>query len=227
VISADARSLREQLHRLQVLRGAGAQPPSRLAELKAWQSARLRRTYGDFSEQPRYRAATSFFIDDLYGPKDFSSRDAAMLRIFPVMTRMLPASAVETAALAIELEALSEALDQRTAVALPPGPISDATYAEAYNATTREDRHRQIELLMAVGARLDRLVTKPLVARTLRLMRKPAHLAGMSDLQDFLERGFESFRAMDGAAEFLATVREREERILSGLFSRAADPFSV
>jgi hypothetical protein len=227
VISADAKSLREQLQRLQALRGPSAIAPPRLAELKAWQSARLTRTYADFASQPRYRAATSFFIDDLYGAKDFSRRDASMLRIFPVMTRILPATAVETAALAIELEALSEALDQATARALAPGPITDATYADAYRATSPDDRRRQIDLVVAVGDRLDLLVRKPLVRRTLRLMRNPARLAGMTDLQDFLERGFEAFRAMGGSAEFLATVRSREERILNRLFSSEADPFSA
>ena len=226
MISADAKSLRKQLERLKALRGPNAASPPRLAELKAWQAARLTATYADISSQPRYRAATTFFIDDLYGPKDFSGRDAAMLRIFPVMTRVLPASAVETAALAIELEALSEALDQQTAAALAPGPITEATYAEAYRVTAPADRHRQIDLIIAVGDRLDQLVRKPLVSRTLKLMRNPARLAGMSDLQDFLERGYAAFRDMGGASEFLATARAREERTLNRLFSREPDPFS-
>lgn len=226
MISADAKSLRKQLERLKALRGPNAAPPPRLAELKAWQAARLTATYADISSQPRYRAATTFFIEDLYGPKDFSGRDAAMLRIFPVMTRVLPASAVETAALAIELEALSEALDQQTAAALAPGPITEETYAEAYRVTAPADRHRQIDLIIAVGDRLDQLVRKPLVSRTLKLMRNPARIAGMSDLQDFLERGYAAFRDMGGASEFLATARAREERTLNRLFSREPDPFS-
>ena len=85
-----AARLERQLRQLRELRGPGSAVPPRLQELKAWQSQRLQRTYADFSAQPRYRAATSFFIDDLYGAKDFSSRDQAMLRILPVMTRMLP-----------------------------------------------------------------------------------------------------------------------------------------
>src|SRR5207248_3738 len=82
--------------------------PARLQELKAFQAARLARSYADIAAMPRYREATAFFLADLYGPKNFSRRDAAMLRILPAMTRMLPASAVETATLAVELEALSE-----------------------------------------------------------------------------------------------------------------------
>lgn len=225
---SSADSLRTHLERLKALRGLGVAIPGRLAELKAWQSQRLAGTYADLAAQPRYRAATSFFLDDLYGAKDFSARDQEMLRILPTMARILPASAVETAALAIELEALSEHLDQRAAAALAGGAITDASYAAAYRAgSTPEERQRQVDLIDAVGRRLDALVRKPLVAGTLRLMRKPAHLAGLGDLQDFMERGFEAFRAMEGADDFLTRLKEREEVVMHRLFSGASKPFSI
>jgi hypothetical protein len=226
---ADApRDLRTHLATLKALRGAPEDNPPRLSELKRWQAQRLAASYTDVSCVPRYRAATAFFLDDLYGPKDFSARDQAMMRIVPTMARLLPASAVETAALAIELEALSETLDHRVARALPPGPIDDSSYAKAYReAGTREERERQVALIGEVGKRLDALVKRPLVLRTLKLMRTPARLAGLEDLQDFLERGFESFRLMEGAGEFLALIHERETAILNRLFSGAAQPFST
>ncbi|QJR15176.1 FFLEELY motif protein [Usitatibacter palustris] len=228
-ISAGPEALRSHLETLRDLRGrdASAGPPPRLAELKRWQSDRLARTYTDLSAQPRYRQATTFFLEDLYGPKDFSARDAEMLRIYPLLVRTLPATAVETASLAIEVDALSESLDRRTSEALPPGPIHEASYARAYRAaSTPAERERQIELIAAVGERLDRLVKKPMVYRTLKLMRTPARLAGLADLQTFLERGFASFREMDGAEEFLATIAARERAIAKALFSSQV-PFSA
>jgi hypothetical protein len=222
-----AEAIRRHLQLLKELRGPQREKPGRLAELKAWQSQRLAESYADISSQPRYRSATAFFLDDLYGPKDFSGRDQEMTRILPTMSRILPASAVETAALAIELEALSEALDHRLAAALPEGPIDSGTYAQAYRASsTRRERKRQIELIVAVGLRLDALVKKRLVFQTLKLMRRPARLAGLSDLQDFLERGFESFRVMGSADFFLETVRERESEILRRLFCGEPLPFA-
>ena len=221
-------TLRSHLEQLKSLRGDEAVAPSRLEELKAFQAERLARTYADLAQQPRYRLATDFFLGDLYGPKDFSGRDAAMLRIHGVMVRTLPDKAVETATLAIELEALSEALDHRVAAALEAGPVDEQRYAKAYRAgSTREERERQIALIVAVGRDLDSLVTKPLVYRTLKLMRTPARLAGLEDLQDFLERGFEAFRAMGGAQAFLEVVESREMEILNRLFSGAPRPFSV
>jgi hypothetical protein len=225
---AHADSLKRHLERLKELRGEGNRAPARLAELKRWQSKRLERTYADIAAQPRYKAATAFFLDDLYGPKDFSGRDQAMLRILPVMSRILPEKAVETAALSIELEAVSESLDQRLAAALPEGPIDADAYAKAYRETSsRAQRQHQIELLDAVGHRLDALVAKPLVSSTLKLMRRPAKVAGLGDLQDFLERGFAAFRGMKGADAFLALVRERETAILNRLFSGEPEPFSL
>ena len=216
----DAGAIQRHLLQLKELRGARDTLPPRLKELKRWQSARLEETYADLAAEPRYREATSFFLDDLYGPKDFSGRDQAMLRIVPVMRRLLPATAVETAALAIELEALSEDLDHRLAAALPEGPIDAESYAQAYRASsTRAERERQVELIVAVGTRLDALVRKPFVFSTLKLMRQPSRVAGLSDLQDFLERGFESFREMGGAKPFLETVRERETALIRSLFS--------
>ena len=223
-------ALREHLVRLKQLRGREARDglAPRLSELKRWQQERLARTYADLKAQPRYEAATRFFLEDLYGPKDFSGRDAAMLRIYPMLVRMLPESAVQTAALAIEVDALSEALDHKLVEVLPDGPIDDASYAKAYRESSmKAERERQIELIGEVGKRLDRLVTKPMLMRTLKLMRTPAKVAGLADLQEFLERGFDAFRAMGGATEFLGTIQARERAIASRLFSSAPAPFSV
>ena len=223
-----AATLRSHLEQLQALRGATAAAPAWLPELKAFQSRRLTRSYADIAAQPRYRMATSFFLEDLYGPKDFSRRDDAMMRILPVMARTMPAKGVEAATLAVELEALSESLDHRVALALDSAQIDDEIYARAYRTgSTRSERERQIALIVQVGRDLDWLVKKPLVYGTLKLMRGPARLAGLDGLHDFLERGFAAFRAMDGAQEFLDTIRSREMAILNRLFSGDPEPFSI
>ena len=228
--AALADAMRRHLERLKALRGTridGARA-ARVAEVKRWQTARLLKTYADLGATPRYRAATAFFVEDLYGPKDFSARDAALLRIVPVMARVLPAKAVEAAALSVEVEAVSEELDHRLAAALAEGEITESTYGEAYRkSATADERRGQIRLIVEVGERLDALVRWPFVLRTLKLMRAPARLAGLDDLQDFLERGFGAFAKMDGANEFLATVEKRETAILNRLFSGEASPFSI
>lgn len=218
-------ALKSHLEFLARLRGANVPAPARLAEVKRWQQARLASAYADLAADERYARATAFFLGQLYGPKDFSGRDAQMLRIYPAMVRILPASAVETAALAIEVDALSEDLDRRLAAAIEPGPIDWDSYARAYRASsTLAERERQIGLIDAVGRRLDRLVRKPMLLSTLKLMRRPARIAGLEGLQHFLEEGFDSFRHMDGAGDFLRAIAERESALARRLFS--GEPFS-
>jgi hypothetical protein len=54
------------------------------------------------------------------------------------------------------------------------------------------------------------------------MMRRPAILAGMGSLQQFLESGFDTFAEMghqgDGARHFLDTVRSREVSLIDRLF---------
>ena len=52
-------------------------------------------------------------------------------------------------------------------------------------------------------------------------MREPALLAGLGELQAFLERGYAAFGAMrGGAGEFVGIVVERERAIAEGAARR-------
>jgi hypothetical protein len=203
--------------------------------VRAWQADRLARTYPDLLASPRYGAAAAFFLSDLYGPKDFSARDEALGRIIPTMTRILPAAAIDTIGLAVELDALSEALDQRVAAQLrrrQPGAhaleLGEAAYAEAYRAAgSMAERERQIWLVGQIGAALDKLARKPLIAGALRVMETPARAAGLGALHEFLARGFAAFKAMRGADEFLTIIGTRESRINARLFAGDPRPFDV
>src|SRR5258706_13459856 len=96
-----AEAMRHHLERLKALRGEGghAVTSARVAEVKRWQTERLNRTYADLQATSRYRAATRFFVEDLYGPKDFTARDAARRPMVPGMGGVLSAKAVETGSL--------------------------------------------------------------------------------------------------------------------------------
>jgi len=73
--------------------------------------------------------------------------------------------------------------------------------------------------MLTVGSALDRYTRNPLLRASLRLMRGPAAIAGLGVLQAFLERGFDTFRDMGGAREFLDTVARRERELASRLFA--------
>lgn len=193
----------------------------RVRELAAFQARRLARSYADLQGTPRYGPAVEFFLADLYGPQDLTERDAQVLRALDKLKRFLPGNALQALARAFELHVLSIELDAATAAALPAGrPLDGDAYAAAYRAAGRPaDRDRQIALIGDIGTLLDGLAHRPEVGLAIRLARGPAHAAGFGQLQDFLERGFEAFRTMDGAQEFLAAIDERERALMTRLFA--------
>ena len=63
------------------------------------------------------------------------------------------------------------------------------------------------------------------VAKLLRAARLPAQLAGLSELQKFLERGFTAFAALGGADRFLNDIAARETQLAQRLFAGEPKPF--
>lgn len=209
-------------------RAANPQLAGALGHLALWQSRRLRNTYADLEQTPRYATAMRFFEEDLYGGADFTQRDADLVRVVPAMKRLMPANVIDTVAVAVELNALSQDLDRAVVDALGERAhaFGVAEYCDAYRRAGRFDgRRRQIELIGDVGVSLDRFVQKSVLRTALTMMRQPARLAGLSALQDFLERGFESFAQMRGAAEFLATIQSRETVIHESIAGGSDNPF--
>lgn len=192
--------------------------------LKAWQSERLARTYADLLADPRHAPASRFFLEELYGTRDFTARDAEVARVVPTLVAMLPARALHTLAEALRMDALSESLDRDMVLALRAAGserrIDGAAYAAAYRACGRAgDRLEQIVLVDDIGRTLDRLTRMPLLSTSLRLMKRPAAMAGLGNLHGFLQQGFEAFKHMEGAGRFLATIRERETTLMEQLFA--------
>lgn len=203
-----------------------------LSALRQWQTRRLAASFADFLADARMRPAAEFFLTDLYSDRDFSARDRDAAKVLPAMSRLLPESLLRAATDAIELATLSHMLDLRMAEQLarrrqPDAAISVADYARAYqHRNLRRLRRHQIELVLRVGHALDAAVKKHGVYKLLKAARLPAQLAGLSELQAFLERGFRAFDALGGAEDFLSRVAEREQEVSRRLFAGDPDPFA-
>jgi hypothetical protein len=144
------------------------------------------------------------------------------------MVRVLPDGVIAVIAKAIELSALSHELDRVLVGKLgEDSPLSVASYCAAYRSCdNRKERERQIALIVEVGAALDRYVHLPLMRSVLAAMRRPARIAGVGALQEFLERGLLSFRGMNGAGEFLAVLETRETGVMRAILAGDDTPFA-
>jgi hypothetical protein len=196
----------------------------KVTALKEFQQRRFSHTYVDLLASVRYGAAARFFLEELYGPEDFTRRDAQFARVVPALVRLFPSEVAQTVATLARLHALSETLDTTMADHLDGTGLKPDQYIVAWQATGRSaDRDTQIALTLDVAARLDHFTRRPLLRNSLRLMRAPARAAGLAQLQQFLERGFDTFRAMRGAQEFIGIVESRERSLVSLLFSKVPE----
>lgn len=223
MMPADTRAILDQLKLVDAERTRRAADPSlasAVRRVKAYQQRRFAHTYADLLDHPRYAGAARFFLEDLYGPEDFTQRDAQFARVIPALVRLFPQDLVETVYSLVRLHALSEQLDSAIGAQLPDATLSATDYIRAWQAASGPAaRAQQLEFTLAIGASLDRLTRKPLLRQSLHLMRGPAKAAGLEELQQFLERGFDTFRAMQGAGEFLRIVGERERALADALFA--------
>lgn len=200
-------------------RSADATLARRVTHVKSYQQARFALTYADLLAAPRYAGAARFFLDDLYGPGDFSQRDAQFARIVPGLVRLFPAEVVTTVEALTALHALSEQLDSEMARHVDDHALTAETYVAAWRRTGQPgNRQRQVDLMLKVGHALDVYTRRPLMRHSLRAMRMPARAAGLSALQSFLESGFDTFRELHGADEFLSQIEKRERSLAASLF---------
>lgn len=202
-----------------------------LQVLRRLRATRMRKTYADLCQSPRYQQATGFLINDLFGTDKLGIRasqlqraESAMIKVMPEALLGMTVKAVHLTALTVELDV--ELADQLNRFKVEAGELSENHVAQALLNGGNLPRYRQqISLVGSVGTEIDTAVHKPFVAMALRMCRKPAHLMGLADLQDFLERGFAAFKNMQGAKEFLTIYAERENAILDNVFAGREHPF--
>lgn len=62
------------------------------------------------------------------------------------------------------------------------------------------------------------MVKIPGIGMLIKLSRRPAKLAGVLALHEFLERGFNAFKAIGDVQSFIQPVLEREKALMYNLF---------
>lgn len=230
-----ASRIRAELERVTHLRSAATDERlyGAVLSIKRLQARRFRATYADLLSDPSYATAALFFLEELYGERDFSERDAQFGRIASAIEKLFPADVGELAVDLAETHALTESLDHDLANVWneltrksPPairqtedvGVLSTRYIAAWRQVGGRPLRERQLDVVMDMGQELQRLTRRRSLRMALRMMRGPAQAAGMGDLQQFLEKGFDAFGSMRDAQPFLQRIHERESIWIDLLF---------
>jgi hypothetical protein len=224
--------IRESISRVVALRQRVTEQPDlalALHTVKHLQAQRFAGTYQDLLGSASYAACANFFLAELYGAKNFAERDAQFARIAGALQRTFPEQVVATAVALAELHQLTEELDLAMALNWPlqAGLPKAQAYVLAWRAVgRRDDRLWQLNTVLGIGEELGQLTRKPGLYFLLKMMRKPAQLAGLGSLQTFLESGFEHFaglaRSKGSVRSFLDTVKAREAAWLDRLFDAPA-----
>ena len=193
-------------------------------QLQQWQCERLLVSHDDLAQQKRYQKAMAFFVEELYGPKDFSQRDADLVRVIPKLAKVLPDKAMNAMDDALSLNALSFDLDMAMAQYLqahfPDESINRDNYALAYRHVGRiDDRTHQIDIISHLGDQLADVIKIRGIGMLISLSRRPAKLAGVLALHEFLQRGFDAFKALGDVQSFIQPVLVREKAIMQTLLS--------
>lgn len=206
-------------------RGSNHKPsgePALKRELQALQIDLLRADYQDFTRLPRYRSLVDFFFSALYAPRDFADRNESFRSLHSWLIDLIGRDPVRLLAHAIELNDLTESLDDDMVLALRTAGIAESITLPDWEAAyrlvdRRSDRQRQVTLLLELGAVLGTVARLPLVNLQLRAVRPATVLIGWSSVIDFLLAGQEAMAAAWPIEPLLNAIRERETRRIDRL----------
>lgn len=192
----------------------------KIRHLQSWQTQRLLITHNDLWQSKRFKPAMQFFIDEIYGPKDFRQRDNELARVVPKMAKILPEKALLSLQAALHLNRLSLELDIALIHALADNELNRTSYFTCYRqSATEAKRSEQIQLLEELGLDLAQVVKISGISTILLLSRKPAKVAGVQSLHEFLERGFKSFKKLGKVHDFIDPIISKERQIMQQMFA--------
>jgi len=191
-----------------------------IRKLQTWQTKRLLVTHDDLWNSKRFKPAMQFFIDEIYGPKDFSQRDIELAKVVPKMAKVLPSKGLKSLQAALRLNCLSLELDISLVQELGSKEINRDSYFSCYRQSGKQSkREEQIQLLEDLGLDLAQVVKITGISAILMLSRKPAKVAGVESLHAFLEKGFKSFKKLGEVHDFIDPIITRERELMHSLFA--------
>jgi hypothetical protein len=190
--------------------------------LQAFQSQRLRRDHADLAAEPQYHQIGEFFFEEMYGPRDFSSRDEQARRLHQFV-HLAPGLAVRDVQDVLELLALTNRLDDAVALRLleleAALDFDELLYERAYRLCDNyAERVRQFELIRHALYNVYRMARRPLIGAVLQRTQGLAQTVGMVDIHRFLYMGYQAIQPVRDIHRFVETILLREQDRLDRIY---------
>ena len=194
--------------------------------LQQFQSERLRRDHADLAAEPQYQQIGAFFFDELYGPQDFSGRDAQARRLGQFV-HLAPGLNIGDVQQVLSLLELSSRLDEQVAQQLialgVPLDFDEPTYERAYRlADSYEDRLIQLDLVRGSLYNVYKMARRPMIKMVLDRTERLATTVGMADIHRFLRAGYEAIQPVLDIYRFVETIYTREKDRLDRIYQIAS-----
>ncbi len=193
--------------------------------LQNYQLDRIKSTYHDFSNSPQFKELTSFFFEQIYGPQDFGFRNDSIKTLFAKSHFILRQDIVRAVEGVIELNDLSDELDELLAQQLlgqsEKSEINPENYADAYKKCNNyEQRCYQIDLMVDATERIFKLSHVWLIGASLSALHSFSELLGLDQIMNFLYDGYQAFHKVDDISLFIEAVSQRETDLNERLFGK-------
>ncbi|MCG8437913.1 MAG: hypothetical protein MI751_07500 [Pseudomonadales bacterium] len=202
---------------------------ARLRRLQEWQGERLKHTHAHLLDDPVTAEGIQFLLDDVYGGRELLPVAREIRRALPKAMKLLPEKVMATSAAALEAAILTQELDEAVTQTLGEAldqPLTEVTYLKGFRQDHHHnDRLRQVQLVAELGHRLDRYIRSRMLHATFRMVRKPVHAAGFSNLYDFMDRSFRVMKPVPSVGLLLEQLAAREEAIMQKVYAGHPTPF--
>ena len=214
------------VHAGRAAEGAGpAAHQEMLRAVERFQVGRMRTTHAALFLSPRYRPLCEFLLVDLYGHHEFRTRAGTFYALGHVLRPILGRALYEGCLRLIELQALSERLDDHLVRELMARGATPSFTEEEFEVAYRRcddyaERRRQIDLSTVCTKFVHALALRPAATRLLAIARRVHGLHRLDTLLAMLERGHRAFSGAGEIGPFIEDMRSGEAAYLDGIYAK-------
>jgi hypothetical protein len=191
--------------------------------LQTFQAKRIAETYTDIEKNSQYSELYHFFLEYIYGPQDFGFRNESIKSLHHKMSKILKGEIIHAVGKVIELNDLSENLDDKMVFQMKNMGVNEELDMEKYKIIYRkcnnyDARVDQINLLLDSVKAIHHISQMRFIGFTLKAVNKAAHIAGFGKIMDFLVAGYEAFHQVKDIEDFANIILMHEMELNNNLF---------